>query len=420
MLELGSIFERCVEFDPEAELEGFLKQVPGKWVVYLFADEHDGPVQLLCVKNLRASLKRRLSGEEAVGLSKRVDYRQVVRRVYWRRVDSALEADWVYLEAARRVFPQSYQGMVGFRPAWFVHVNPDVRFPRYTKTTEIEGREGEGERGRNGDEETRGQGDKERGADQIENPTGEVFVGPVEDKHSAGRLIQMVEDVFDLCRYYNILVEAPQGKACAYKEMGKCPAPCDGSISMEQYRGMIRESLRTLCDPGGFVRQQTQRMQEAAGALKFELAGRIKAKLEQVGQWGQGAFRHARRLEEFAFLSLQRGPREGTAKVFLITPGQIEEVAGLIGEPNRPGELLRHVLQRAQEKRPELMTPEGVERLGLVAHHLFLPRQTQGLFIRLSVVDEKALAKAFGELKKLKAPEPVEEEGVLKELQEGR
>ena len=161
----------------------------------------------------------RLGGDETIGLSKRVNYRELVRTIRWRRIDSTFEADWVYYEAARIVFPQTYRGMVGFRPAWFIHVNPETSFPRYIKTTDLS---------RSG-----------------------VIAGPLADKHAAARLIALVEDAFDLCRYYQILTEAPNGKACTYKEMGKCPAPCDGSISMEQYHRMIQWSVETLIDPAG-------------------------------------------------------------------------------------------------------------------------------------------------------------------------
>src|SRR5689334_14877296 len=95
------LFDHHAEFDPVGDFDAFLKNVPAKWVVYLLADADDRPVQLLCVKNLRYSLKRRLGGDEAtLGLSRRVNYREIVRRVHWRRVDSAFEADWLYYEAA--------------------------------------------------------------------------------------------------------------------------------------------------------------------------------------------------------------------------------------------------------------------------------------------------------------------------------
>src|SRR5207302_8068877 len=179
-------------------------------------------------------------------------------------------------EAARRLFPDTYQGMVGFRPAWFVHVNPDANFPRYTKTIDPTTKTG-------------------------------VLLGPLEDKHAAARLMQLAEDAFDLCRYYNILVEAPRAKACAYKEMGKCPAPCDGSISMDQYRRMIDWSARTLVEPGPMVAQETLRMQQAAADLRFESAAKIKAFVATLAQFGKGSFRHARQLRDFKFLALQRG-----------------------------------------------------------------------------------------------------------------
>ena len=138
MPEISSIFDEHIDFDPGADFEVFLRHVPAKWVVYLLCGADDKPVQLLCVKNLRYSLKRRLGlDDEHASPSKKVNYRELVRRVRWTRVDSALESDWRYYEAARVIFPESYRGMVGFRPAWFVHVDPDAPFPRYVKTNDL-------------------------------------------------------------------------------------------------------------------------------------------------------------------------------------------------------------------------------------------------------------------------------------------
>jgi excinuclease UvrABC nuclease subunit len=381
-----TILDHTLDFDPAASFEEFLSNAPAKWVVYLLADADDCPVQLLCVKNLRYSLKRRLGGEETIGLSKRVNYRELIRKIYWRRVDSAFEADWVYLHAARKLFPQTYQGMVGLRPAWFIHVNPETNFPRYTKTIDPTGKTG-------------------------------VLLGPIEDKHAAGRLIEEIEDAFDLCRYYNILVMAPNARACAYKEMGKCPAPCDGSISMPQYRRMVEWSAQVAVAPAEFLREQTRRMQSAAAELRFETAAKIKTYIDQISQFGKGPFRYVRRLEDFIYFALQRGPREGTAKIFLITPGRVEELAGLISETTNDSSLLRHLLECAEQS-PRDLSSQGVEDIGVVAYHLFSAKQTHGVFIPLHAIDDKSLAKAFRDLKKQKSvEETIESEGVVKELQ---
>ena len=380
------IFTHRLDFDPAAPFEDFPRAAPARWVVYLLADGEDRPIQLLCVKNLRSSLKRRLGEDETAAPSKRVNYREVVRRIHWRRVDSAFEADCVYLEAARALFPQTYQGMVGFRPAWFIHVDPEAQFPRYTKTTDLS------------------------------RPNG-TYVGPLETRNDAQSLIEQVEDWFDLCRYYHILLESPRGKACAYKEMGKCPAPCDGSIGIEHYRRMVEWSLSTLVDPAEMLRTQNARMQAAAQELRFETAAKIKAYIDSLSQLGKGPYRYARRLQDCQFLAFQRGPREGTAKIFLITPGRIDEIAGLVCEPARPAELLKIAFTLAAERGHAPLAVEAQERIGVVAHHLFLAKATHGVFLPLDKIDEKAASKAYRDLLKQKPVEQSEGEGVIKELQ---
>lgn len=389
-------FDASAAFSPEPDaLAAFLAQVPARWVVYLMTDGEDRPVQLLCVKNLRASLKRRLGGPELlesgakVAPSKRVDYRGLVRRVYWRRVDSRFEADAVYLEAARAVFPESYRGMVGFRPTWFLHVDPDAPFPRYVKTTDLSAASG-------------------------------VLIGPVEDKHAAGRLIELVESAFDLCRYHNILTESPHGKACAYKEMGRCPAPCDGSVGLEQYRRMVELSTRVLVDPGDMVREHEIRMRQAAAELKFEAAGKIKQYVEELSAFGKGAYRHARKLEDFQYVALQPGPKPGTAKLFLVTPGRITEEAGLMAEPSHAGPVLRLLLERAEARRARSTDAEGAERVAVVAWHLFSPKNTSGVFVPLAELEERSLLRAYKELNKQKRQDTEEaegDEGLTRELQ---
>ncbi|HZZ44597.1 MAG TPA: hypothetical protein VFE58_16805 [Tepidisphaeraceae bacterium] len=379
------IFDQMVDFDPARDFSTFLKGIPAKWVVYLLTDAADRPVQLLCVKNLRYSLERRLDPTPTEERTKRVDYRDLVRRIHWRRVDSAFEADFIYWAIARALFPQSYRGMMVHRPAWFIHVDPSAEFPRFVQTTDLS---------------TKSEG---------------LLIGPVEDKHVAQRLIQSAEDAFDLCRYYNVLTAAPAGKACAYKEMGRCPAPCDGTVSMDHYRQQVTIATQAIIDPSHALRDQTARMKQAAAELKFKLAGRIKSRIDQITSFATGPFRHARPIADFQFCSLQRGPRPGTAKLFLITPAGVEEIAGLIAEPRSASDLLRFLLAVAAES-SAVLDATATERIGLVSHHLFLPKQTQGLFLRISEITGDSLAQAYRDLKRQKEPEVTEaSEGVIRE-----
>jgi excinuclease UvrABC nuclease subunit len=392
MLRLGrvanvpDIFDHHADFDPAGDFEAFLKSIPGKWAVYLMADANDQPVQLLCVKNLRYSLERRLgTGEPDAGPSRKVNYRDIIRRIHWRRVDSSFEADAVYLEAAREVFPKTYRGMTGMRPAWFVHVNPETTYPRYVKTIDPTGHAG-------------------------------FYFGPIEDKHAAQKLVHHMENLFDLCRDYSILTQSPRGGPCPWKQMGKCVGPCDGTIDLDAYRELVAFSAKVLADPQDYLRQQKTRMTQAAAELRFETAEKIKGFIEQLSQLGKGTLRHVRPLNEFTYVSLQRGPRAGTAKVFLITPGRIDEVAGIIADPSPAGDVLRQVLTLAHD-RPSDLDDIGAERIGVVAHHLFQPKAKQGVFIPLVQIDEKSILKAYRDLQNQKPQDEALGEGVTKELQ---
>lgn len=375
--------KHSADFDPAGDLDAFLAAVPAKWVVYLFADADEHPIQLLCVRNLRASLRRRLGQDAEQIASKRVDYRQLVRRVHWQRVDSEFEADLLYLELARTFFPATYRQLVSSRPAWFVHVDPSAEFPRYMKTTDL--------------------------AESVG-----AFFGPLEDKTDAAKLIEQIEDWFDLCRYHNILVQSPNGKACAYKEMGRCPAPCDGSISISAYRNLIDLSIAALTDPADYIRSQQLRMQQAAAELKFEVALKIRQYVESLSALGKGSYRHLRRLRDFRFLSVQRGPTAKMAKIFLITPTQIEPIGCLLEEPTAATGLIRDTLSRAEELAAQPMDAYREERIAIVSRHLFAAK-ADGVFIPIDRLDERSLLAAYKETRKQKVVDEADEEGIVRE-----
>jgi Mg-chelatase subunit ChlD len=186
---------------------------------------------------------------------------------------------------------------------------------------------------------------------------------------------------------------------------------------MTQYRELVRYSLRALDDPPEFVREQERRMNAAAAELRFETAGKIKQYIDQLKQIGKGPLRHVRPMGEFVFVSLQRGPRAGTTRVFLITPGMVEEVLGLTVETIHAGQIVRVALERAAECGRVVTDSIGAERVGIATHHLFSGKSGGGSFLRLDTLDEKSIGKAYRELLKQPEPQEVDGEGVIKELQ---
>lgn len=386
------LLEHHISFDPGEPLEQWLRHIPAAWCVYLLADSQRRPIQLLCVKNLRASLKRRLSGQadQDVALpSRRVDYRAVVREVSWSRVDSAFEQDVVYLEAARRAFPESYAGVLGFPAAWWVRVDPAAQHSRFVRTTEPGG-------------------------------AAARFFGPIADKNAAQKLVHAVEDLFDLCRDPAALAAAPAGP-CQWRQMSKCVGPCDGSVSLSAYRALVDHAADVLADVGRAIEAHQLRMRQAATARDYEAAGRIKSFIDKLEPLREGSFKHVRPLEDFRYLAVMPGRGKDSAKLFAICPGEIAPLACLRESPTkgRGEEVLRVALEALVVPAPAIESAAQRERLSLVTQHLFPSRKTPGVFIPLMDLQDKTLAAAFREVNRpWKRPESEpDEEGEVRGLQ---
>lgn len=276
---------------PSHDVSCDLTAVPARWCVLAVFDADAKPIQLVISKNPRQWLRRRLEKPADAGPSRSVDLAGVIASVRWRRVDSAFEADVVHLHAARRLFPDRWRRLVPKRAAHFVCVE-------FAAVPKIVVRE---------------------------EPAGAATFGPFAEKRRAEKWIEQFVDAFDLCRFPVELAKAPAGRACAYQQMGRCDAPCDGSVPMKTYADRVRDAVAVFDDLPAFESRELERMKSLAAALKFEEAGRAKARVEIVKPLDQSG-----RIGAFAFLSIQPGPSKKVFKLFHVGTGGCEETLGVI------------------------------------------------------------------------------------------
>ncbi|MHB1156867.1 MAG: hypothetical protein ACYC26_08515 [Phycisphaerales bacterium] len=387
---------------PGADPEAWRLTIPAKPACYLLCDEHDQPILLATTGNLRNALMSRLAegvspreekrdegtkghrdeggGERDEGtkghrdeveeaepfppsslrpfvpdpfsspqsLSSRTDYRAITRIIRYRPCCSAFETDWTFLENVRSIHPRNYRTLIRHLRTHWITLDPRPRnkYPRLAVDTKL-------------------------------NFDG-YCLGPIATSADAKQTIDALEDLCDLCRHHDILVQAPHGTACAYKEMGKCPAPCDGSITMNEYHRQIADAI-SLLTPGSvpgnknrddwLVRVQ-QQMRQAAAELKFELAARWKLKLERLAALDHPSLRWCRPLDQWRGLYLQPGSRKSAIRPFIITPGRIRFL-GEITPKHRDQQLAwlqSHLPSLLNDATPpdELADP----RMALIARHL--------------------------------------------------
>ena len=295
---------------------------------------------------------------DAPVLSRKADLSQIVHKVWWLPGDSQFELTWRYYLLARVLQPRSFLKTVAFGPSWFVRIDPNAAIPRFevTKTLQF------------------GQG---------------VEIGPIATQADANKLVQLLEDAFDLCRYYHILEQAPNGQACAYFEMGRCPAPCDGTVPMSQYRETVARTVRfMLGERDTFYMEAESAMQAAAKGLQFEQANLMKMRLDRARGIEHASFRLLRRVGAFNYLIVQRGQSRAWVKPFFFTRGRLE-----VGEAVRlrkVDEAIPAWIDRmAAEAGREVDTPSDQRShlCWLVAHYLFKP-DPPGVFMHESTVQD--------------------------------
>ncbi|MBX3402876.1 MAG: hypothetical protein KF699_05615 [Phycisphaeraceae bacterium] len=288
----------CAQYSRAGDAGGW-SAAPACHAAAAVFDGAQRPVLLAATGDLRAWARRRLASAPAEWVLHAVP------------CSCMMEADLAYLGLARRLAPAAASLAAERVRAWWACIDPGAEFPEWSKSNLVEG------------------AIAPRSATRARGGAGGVgeALGPFADKDSAGRFIEAVIDAFDLCREHRLLVLAPAAQACAYKEMGRCAAPCDGSESMESYRARVRAAVEAVTGGAGALAglrgDVERRMRAAAAANEFESAAACKAQAERFSRLAGGAFARVRRLADFRFVLVWRGPREGWVRIGACRGGQV-------------------------------------------------------------------------------------------------
>ncbi len=353
--------EALIGDDPVADA---LSLPPSRGVLLLLA-EHARPVFMAATADCRALARRRLAPAD-VGLRAGMNLRDVVREARAVECGSAFEADLVYLLLARRLLPGAAKLVADRWRSWWAHIDPAAEFPDWTKTDLHIG--GVAPRSASGS----------RGALPV--ATGST-IGPFGDKDAAGRFIEQMIDAFDLCREHRLLVLAPHAQPCPYKEMARCPAPCDGSEPMASYRARVRAAVDAATEGGiaSMIERAQSAMRAAAASRDFEAAARHKAHAERLAKLNGPAMSRIGLLEDFRFLLVWRGVKPGWARVAACARGRFRWIADVRAEPGERApreeivELCRGACAWIDAAADLPMNSESIDVLGLLARERVAP-----------------------------------------------
>ena len=332
---------------------GGLAGIPAKPAIYACFSPQGVPIVAATTANLRKALQNRIAGESE---SKRnhVNYAEFAQTIRFRCVGSAFAASWWYYRTVRSLFPTRYTAMLAWKPAWFVTLNPMADFPQFQITTAL-------------------------------YPAPAICVGPLLSRRTARKIMESMEDLFDLCRYHDILRQAPHGTPCTYKELGKCAAPCDGSISMTEYQRQTAAAAHFLADALDariqWFDQQEDLIRQAASRMDFRLAALYKCKLDLADKLNQGKLVQVHDMDKWKYLIFQRGKTWHWIAPFVAGPGWIISLPEV-----QESQFAQHLVMWMQLCNPVASDCIGKETFpieevaALVTYHKYRPADA-GLYI---------------------------------------
>ena len=111
-----------------------------------------------------------------------------------------------------------------------------------------------------------------------------------------------------------------KGRPCLNYYIKQCCAPCRGRVSEEEYNEAFQEAMDFI--KGGSsasVKVLTERMEQAAENLEFELAARLRDRINAIEMMGARQKVVASRVEEQDVFALAQGETHPAFEVFRFT-----------------------------------------------------------------------------------------------------
>ncbi len=110
------------------------------------------------------------------------------------------------------------------------------------------------------------------------------YFGPYLNTKIVNETIDMLKTIFNIRSCKRILPrDIGKGRPCLNFQIGKCCAPCNGEISVEEYRSKITKIVDFLNgNHTEVIKIMEQSMQEASNNLQFEKAAKIRDKIQNI------------------------------------------------------------------------------------------------------------------------------------------
>ena len=194
---------------------------------------------------------------------------------------------------------------------------------------------------------------------------GAKYIGPY---LSAWTIKDTVEEARKIFRLPSCTRKFPQeigrGRPCLNYYIKQCCAPCRGQVSQKEYNEAVQEALDFI--RGGTsdsVRTLTEKMNEAAENLDFELAARIRDRITAINKLKERQKVVASRVPEQDVIALVLGGEKVSIQVFRFAGGRLyDRESFLLNADDEPEQIRSEFVMQyysMRDKIPPVITIDG-------------------------------------------------------------
>jgi len=319
-------------------------------------------ILLAATGNMREFIAQRLNetGEQRPS----ADLAPITAKVIAHPTGSAFESDLLVLERSRDADPDLYTKITHQNRRALLVMNPDTGTWRTAETT------------------------------ALDHQPNERVIGPCLTSKSAQQLGEALDDLDELCRFPKQLALAPKGTPCAYKEMGRCPAACDGSEPMHAYHQRFAKALNAA-SLGLDTWQASIKadMQRASSAHDFEAAAGLKRRLDRVNALPRDTLACAASLHDFFCVIVTPALRPGWAQCWVLNAQGCQPICSIELLDNDLLESLPALLSAYRS--PMGFDQPQLDRFSLIARH-WLTKPSKQRKRRVTILDTRNTGWAKG------------------------
>ena len=192
------------------------------------------------------------------------------------------------------------------------------------------------------------------------------YFGPYAHAYAIRETLDLLLRTFPIrtCSDNKLARHQKLGRPCLLFHIEKCSGPCVGEIDDVAYRELVRELIDFLDgDTDAIVARLDARMREAADSLEFELAARLRDRLDSVRKAIAKQQMVVDSSEDLDVIGIAEDDLEAAVQVFYVRRGRVVGRKGFVVdkvEDLLPGELVDSILEGLYYDRPPLGVPQQV------------------------------------------------------------